>query len=74
MGWSFPIGAVKGTVIRVHFTFILFLVWIGAASYARGGSDAAVQAVLFMILLFLLRSSARVWPCICSASVWRADR
>ena len=52
MGWSFPIGAVKGTVIRVHFTFILFLVWIGAASYARGGSDAAVQAVLFMILLF----------------------
>ena len=29
MGWSIPIGSVKGAVIRVHVTFLFFLVWIG---------------------------------------------
>jgi Zn-dependent protease/CBS domain-containing protein len=51
--WSVPIGSVKGTVIRVHFTFLLFLVWIGAANYARGGPSAAFQGVVFAVLLFL---------------------
>jgi Zn-dependent protease/CBS domain-containing protein len=53
MGWSIPIGTVKGTVIRVHFTFLLFLVWIGVAHYAQGGRDAALQGVIFILLLFL---------------------
>jgi stage IV sporulation protein FB len=53
MGWSIPIGSVKGTIIRVHFTFLLFLVWIGVAHYAQGGRDAALQGVIFILLLFL---------------------
>ena len=52
MSWSFPIGTVKGTVIRIHLTFVLFLVWIGVAHYAQGGQRAAVQGVLFISLLF----------------------
>jgi Zn-dependent protease/CBS domain-containing protein len=53
MAWSIPIGAVKGTIIRVHFTFLLFLVWIAVTHYAQGGRDAALQGVIFIVLLFL---------------------
>src|SRR3954469_21284830 len=53
MGWSLPIGVVKGTVIRVHITFLLFLAWIGVAAFARGGQDAALQSVVYIVLLFL---------------------
>ena len=53
MTWSIPIGTVKGTVIRLHVTFLLFLVWIGAAHYAQGGWEAAVAGVVFIALLFL---------------------
>lgn len=53
MTWSLPIGTVKGTVIRVHLTFLLFLVWIGVTSHARGGTAAAVEGVVFTVLLFL---------------------
>src|SRR3712207_7862176 len=53
MSWSFPIGTVKGTEIRLHLTFLIFLLWIGGSHYAQGGWDAAVQGVAFMALLFL---------------------
>lgn len=53
MGWSIPVGTVKGTVVRIHFTFLLFLVWIGVSHYARGGRDAALEGIIFIILLFL---------------------
>jgi stage IV sporulation protein FB len=53
MSWSFPIGIVKGTEIRLHLTFVLFLLWIGVSHYAQGGWDAAVGGVAFMALLFL---------------------
>ncbi|MBV1798171.1 site-2 protease family protein [Siccirubricoccus sp. G192] len=52
MGWSIPIGRILGTEIRLHLTFVLFLLWIGAAYYAQGGWDAAVEGVAFMGLLF----------------------
>jgi stage IV sporulation protein FB len=53
MGWSLPIGTVFGTVIRIHVTFLLFLAFIGATAYARGGQAVAVQSVLYIVLLFL---------------------
>jgi hypothetical protein len=31
MGWSITIGTVKGTVIRLHITFLPFLLWIAGA-------------------------------------------
>ena len=52
MNWSFPIGVVKGTVIRIHLTFLLFLVWIAVSHYAQGGQRAAVEGLLFITLLF----------------------
>jgi stage IV sporulation protein FB len=53
MTWSLPIGTVKGTVIRIHVTFLLFLAWIGVAHYAQGGAQAALEGVVFIVLLFL---------------------
>ena len=52
MRWSLNIGAIAGTAVRVHITFLLFLVWIFAAEYASGGPDEAWTALLFMVLLF----------------------
>ncbi|UEM21229.1 site-2 protease family protein [Skermanella mucosa] len=52
MSWSIPIGTVKGTVIRIHVTFLLFLVWIGAMHYAQGGGPAALEGIVFIVLLF----------------------
>lgn len=53
MSWSLSIGKVAGTVVRVHLTFLLFLAWIFAASYASGGAATAWDSLTFMVLLFL---------------------
>lgn len=53
MTWSLPLFKVKGTVVRLHFTFLLFLVWIGAAAFAHGGGRAAFQEVALLVALFL---------------------
>jgi stage IV sporulation protein FB len=53
MSWSLNIGRVAGTVVRVHLTFLLFLAWIFAGSYAANGAAAAWNALVFMVLLFL---------------------
>jgi Zn-dependent protease/CBS domain-containing protein len=53
MSWSLNIGRVAGTVVRVHLTFLLFLAWIFAASYAQGGAATAWDSLVFMVLLFL---------------------
>lgn len=53
MSWSIPIGTVRGTVVRIHLTFLLLLVWIGVAHYQDGGMRAAIQGVVFISLVFL---------------------
>lgn len=53
MSWSVNVGRIAGTAVRIHFTFLLFLIWIWVASYASGGAAAAWGGLLFMILLFL---------------------
>jgi Zn-dependent protease/CBS domain-containing protein len=52
MGWSFPIGSVLGTHIRVHVTFFLLLAWIGGSAWIVGGAQAALESVVFILLLF----------------------
>jgi len=52
MGWSFPIGVFMGTVLRVHVTFLLLLAWIGGSAWFVGGPQAALESVLFILLLF----------------------
>jgi Zn-dependent protease/CBS domain-containing protein len=52
MSWSLNIGTIAGTAVRVHITFLLFLGWIFAASWAAGGAEAAWQGLIFLLLLF----------------------
>ncbi|MFO1099153.1 MAG: site-2 protease family protein [Xanthobacteraceae bacterium] len=52
MGWSVNIGSIAGTAVRIHITFILFLVWIFVASWVQGGPEAAWNGLAFLILLF----------------------
>ena len=52
MGWSIPILRVAGIQLRIHITFLLLIAWIAFAYYTQGGSSAAVDGVLFILLLF----------------------
>jgi Zn-dependent protease/CBS domain-containing protein len=53
MSWSLNIGRVAGTVVRIHLTFLIFLAWIFAASYASSGAATAWNTLIFIVLLFL---------------------
>ena len=52
MAWSFSIGRLFGSDIRIHATFFLLLMWIGLAAYAEGGPSAALTSLLFVLALF----------------------
>jgi len=52
MQWSLTVGRIAGTAIRIHVTFLLFLLWIAASDYASGGLDAAKSSVVFVLLVF----------------------
>ena len=53
MSWSLNIGSIAGTSIKIHFTFLLFLVWIFFAGWAAGGAPAAWDGLAFIVLLFV---------------------
>lgn len=52
MTWSFSIGRVLGSELRVHVTFFLLLAWVGFAAYSDGGWAAAVDNLIFVLALF----------------------
>ena len=52
MAWSFKLFSVAGTAVRIHLTFFLLLAWIAAIHYNSGGTAAAIDGVLFILLLF----------------------
>ena len=53
MGWSFKLFDVGSTAVRIHMTFFLLLAWIGAINWARGGAAAAIDGIIFIVLLFV---------------------
>src|SRR5216684_664117 len=52
MSWSVPIIRIAGIQLRIHITFLLLIGWLAFAYYSQGGSAAAVQGVLVILLLF----------------------
>jgi stage IV sporulation protein FB len=52
MSWSFPIGSFRGTIVRVHYTLMMFLGWIALVYYAAGGARAVLSGLVFIILVF----------------------
>lgn len=47
------LGSIYGTEVRVHFTFLFLLAWIGTIVWMESGAAAALDAVLVVILLFV---------------------
>ncbi|MEP6573963.1 MAG: site-2 protease family protein [Gemmatimonadota bacterium] len=52
MSWSIRIGRVAGTEVKVHLTFFLLLLWYAMDAYKEGGTVAAVDTTVFMLVLF----------------------
>lgn len=52
MRWSISMGSIAGTKVRLHLTFLLFLLWLGGIAWAQGGPAAAAGTVSFFVLLF----------------------
>ncbi|MDX0620815.1 CBS domain-containing protein [Sinorhizobium medicae] len=53
MAWSFRIGTIAGTAIRVHVTFALLLIWIWLTHYRIGGTVAAMEGIAFIVAVFV---------------------
>jgi Zn-dependent protease/predicted transcriptional regulator len=53
MKWSFQIGKLFGIPIRVHFTFLLLLLFIGIAGFKQGGSSGAIFGMVTIVFIFL---------------------
>jgi stage IV sporulation protein FB len=53
MRWSYTIGRIRGTEVKVHVTFFLLLAWIAYGAYQQGGTTAAVDVTLFVVTFFL---------------------
>ncbi|MGV6805539.1 MAG: M50 family metallopeptidase [Ruegeria sp.] len=52
MTWSFSVGRLLGSELRVHVTFFLLLAWVGFAAFSDGGWPAAIDNILFVLALF----------------------
>lgn len=52
MGWSISLGRFAGTEVRIHFTFLLLVVWFGIAATLRSGPVAGLDAVVFILAMF----------------------
>ena len=51
-GQSIGLFSVGGTAVRLHPTFFLLLIWIGAVYWMRGGMAEAINGIVFVIILF----------------------
>ncbi len=52
MSWSFKLLRVAGIEVRIHFTFLLLLLWIGWSHYTLGGMPQALDGVGLILALF----------------------
>ena len=51
-GGSIRLFEFAGTTVRIHPTFFLLLVWVGAVYWFKGGPTEAVYGVVFILILF----------------------
>lgn len=48
--WALPLGVIAGVPVKIHFTFFLFLAWIGME--ASGAGSDPLNEVLFILAIF----------------------
>ena len=53
MSWSVPIVRIAGIQLRIHITFLLLIGWLALGFYGSGGTAAALNGVILLLLLFL---------------------
>ena len=53
MTWSFSVGRLFGSELRIHATFFLLLAWVGIETYAAAGVEAALENLGFVLALFV---------------------
>jgi Zn-dependent protease len=52
MRWSYRIGTIAGTDIKVHVTFLLVVGWWAAVGYSEGGPTGALTSAFALLALF----------------------
>ena len=52
MSFSLTVGRFFGTAVRLHVTFVLFLLLIAGVSFVQGGAGAAAATLALIVLLF----------------------
>lgn len=52
MQWSYRVGRIGGTDVKIHVTFLALVAWWAYSAWSDGGSSAALQAVVFLLALF----------------------
>jgi hypothetical protein len=75
---SIKLFEVGGTAVRVHPTFFLLLIWIGAVHFIPGGAREAVTGVVFVVVLFACvvrhEFGTEVMPPVVASAVIKASR
>src|SRR5690606_25636371 len=52
MKWSWTVGSIFGIKLRIHWTFLLLLIWVGSSFMAQGGLEAAARGIAFILAVF----------------------
>lgn len=52
MGWSFTIGRIAGTAVKLHGTFLLLIAFVAMRGFREGGGPGALEAVVLLLTLF----------------------
>lgn len=53
MRWSLKIARIGATSLYIHLTFFLLIAWVAFAGWQQGGAEAALDGVVFVVLVFL---------------------
>ncbi len=52
MKWSIKLGRLWGIDVFLHFTFLIFLAWVGSSVWVGAGPGVAISTVLLIVALF----------------------
>jgi stage IV sporulation protein FB len=52
MKWVYTIGRVGGTEVKLHLTFVLFLIWWAIGGYQEAGTAGAFAAAFWLLAVF----------------------
>jgi stage IV sporulation protein FB len=52
MKWSYTIGHIAGTAIKVHVTFLVLLAYLAFGGFEAGGLEGAIGAAVMLLALF----------------------